>query len=487
MIEKKENNDIYLDYENHRCISGHCKPNQRAIFGKALKNSQGKITFKKFDVFTSSEWGNYYGIIYRIIDTNKDNSLQRRKFYIGRTIQKLKERFRQHFKSPPNSFLAKAFARYNKRFTIVENGIINDSMSYRTKGGEFIIEVLKYCIDVDSINKNEIDEIERHQSWITKYGTHYGYNINRGGGDRGVPKEGQKGEDHYRWINIDEGLLIQLIQKGLLLDEIAGEFGTSTPTIERRIRDFKIKYSVKNITEARKLFGGEQKANKRRSYINSMAHPNKKIILDEDMIEQIELLKTRLEIQKILKIGHVQFYDKLNEMGYEGLDDIRDDLGVLEDYKKQYAERLSRSLSKDVDIDKFIEAIISGLNKEELEEKFGIGDILFYKTLKKIGYDSLPIARKDLGGQLNFEFRRYIKYSKHVLEALNVLLKNNKDFTAQMLGESLNISENGAYHHISKHLIRYGLVEELPNQEYRKKRRYRLTNFGNELLYKLFS
>ena len=89
------------------------------------------------------------------------------------------------------------------------------------------------------------------------------------------------------------------------MDEIACEFSTSTPTIERRIRGFKDKYNVKNITKARKSFGGEEEASKRRSYINSMAHPNKKIILDEDMIEEISLLKTRLEIQEILKIGRV--------------------------------------------------------------------------------------------------------------------------------------------------------------------------------------
>jgi predicted DNA-binding protein YlxM (UPF0122 family) len=346
----------------------------------------------------NSKWQKYYGIIYRIIDTNKDKCLQRKKFYIGRTIQTLKERFSKHLRNPPNSFLAQAFARYNKKFTIVKNGVINASMSYRTKGGEFVIEALRYCIDVDSINRSEIEEIEHHKSWIVKYGNKYGYNVNRGGGDNGISREGQKGEEHYRWINIDEDTLIEYIQNGLLLDEIAGEFGTSTPTIERRIRDFKEKYRVKNITEARTLFGGGEEAIRRRGLINSLAHPNKKTILDEDFIEQLKLLKTRLEIQEVLEIGHIQFYDKLNKMGYKSLKNIRDDLGILEDYQKQYAERLSKSLSKDVDIDKFIEAIKSGLNKVNIEEKFGIGDILLYKILKEIGYDNLTDARKDLGG-----------------------------------------------------------------------------------------
>jgi predicted DNA-binding protein YlxM (UPF0122 family) len=359
----------------------------------------------KITSLISQKWDKYYGIIYRITDTNKDGCLKRKKFYIGRTVQALKERFSKNLRNPPNSFLARAFARYNKKFTIVKNGSINGSMSYRTKGGEFIIEVIKYCINVESINRSEIEEIEHHRSWIPKYGNKYGYNVNRGGGDNGISREGQKGEDHYRWINIDEETLMEYIQNGLLLEEIAGEFGTSTPTIERRIRDLKEKYGVKNITEARTLFGGGEESSKRRGLINSLAHPNKKAILNEDFIEQITLLKTRLEIQGILKIGRVQFYDKLNEMGYSCLDDIRAGLGVLKDYKTQYSERLSRAMSNDIDTDKLIETIRLGLTKDELKKKFEIGDILLYNTLKSIGYESLPDARKELMGNqiLNYD------------------------------------------------------------------------------------
>jgi len=127
------------------------------------------------------------------------------------------------------------------------------------------------------------------------------------------------------------------------------------------------------------------------------------------------------------------------------------------------------------------------LNKEDLKEKFGIGDILLYKTFKEIGYDNLPDARIDLGGQLNFELRRYMKYSKHVLETILILSNNNKYFTARMLGNCLKISEKGGYHHISHHLLCYGLVEELPNQIHGQKRRYRITKYGKEFLFKLFS
>jgi predicted ArsR family transcriptional regulator len=70
---------------------------------------------------------------------------------------------------------------------------------------------------------------------------------------------------------------------------------------------------------------------------------------------------------------------------------------------------------------------------------------------------------------------------------LTVLCKKNKTFTAEMLAKCLKISEKGGYYHISKHLIPYGLIEELPEREQRKKRLYRLTKFGKEFLFKLFS
>ena len=127
------------------------------------------------------------------------------------------------------------------------------------------------------------------------------------------------------------------------------------------------------------------------------------------------------------------------------------------------------------------------LETRDLEKKFGIGEILLYNKLKDIGYDGLTDARIDLGGQVNFELRRYMKYSKHVLESLLILSKKNKYFTALMLANCLNISEKGGYYHISKHLIRYGLVEELPNQQQYHKNQYQLTEYGKEFLFKLFS
>ncbi len=446
------------------------------------KNKRNFCTGNKSLLSTSiNDWRMYYGVIYRLTD------IANSKVYIGQTIQSLRDRFSQHFKAPPNKYLAHAFSRYNKKLRIIENGIINSTMSYRTKGGEFTIEVIEYCADVFSINKAEIRFIENHKSWITKYGTKYGYNLNKGGGDSGIPKEGQKREDHWRWIYIDIELLIELIQKGLLLDEIAREFGTSTPTIERRIRDLDQEYSVKNITEARILFGGTEQASIRRGIVNKMSHPNYKIVLDEDLVEQVKLIKTKKEIQEELGIGRVQLMEKLNEMGYNDLDEIRKDLDVYEDFRKQWVERTSESLTNDIYIRELVKAIQKGLTKEELMEKFDVGVIQLYKKLNEIGYDSLPKARNALGGEKAFKLRRYIKMSRTVLQGLFELSDIHQSFSAKDLGVILNITEKGGYYHISKKLIPFGFVEQISTIDHLLKHKYKLTQYGKEFLRKIFS
>ena len=474
---------------NKRNQRNSCTRNKSELKRKNCRNLKNNFNLyndyqKDFKISPSHSinvWGIYYGVIYKLTDTANC------KVYIGQTIQVLRDRFRQHFKGPPNKYLAQAFFRFKKNFKIIENGIINNTMSYRTKGGEFTIAVIEYCADVYSINKAEIRYIEDHKSWIKKYGTKYGYNLNRGGGDSGIPKEGQKGEDHWRWIYIDTELLIELVQKGLLLDEIAREFGTSTPTIERRIRDLDHKHGVKNITDARELFGGSEQASIRRGIINKMSYPNYKIVLDEDVIEQIKLLKNKKEIQEHLGIGRVQLIEKLNEMGYNDLDEMRKDLDVYEDFRRQWLERISKSLTNDINIRDLVKAIQKGLKKEELMEKFDVGEIQLYNKLKEIGYNSLPKARHALGGEKAFKLRRYIKMSKNVLQGLYELFKIHQCFTAKNLGDILKITEKGGYYHISKKLIPFGLVEQISTIDHLVKHKYRLTQYGKEFLRKIFS
>jgi len=63
----------------------------------------------------NSNWQNYYGVVYKIIDTA--NGL----VYIGQTIRDLKSRFKDHLKYPSNKFLKKAFDRYNYKLKMNYN------------------------------------------------------------------------------------------------------------------------------------------------------------------------------------------------------------------------------------------------------------------------------------------------------------------------------------------------------------------------------
>ncbi|MHA1439735.1 MAG: GIY-YIG nuclease family protein [Promethearchaeota archaeon] len=431
-----------------------------------LKNSQ---RINEYDAFASNVWGKYYGVIYKI--TDNDNG----KVYIGQTIQPLRDRFRDHLKSPANQYLARAINRYNRSFRIIKNGIKNGAMSYRTQYSEFSIEIIAYASDFFELNKLEKQYIKAYKSHIPTYGEKYGYNVQEGG-DALTHKSG---EDHWRWIIIDEDLLIKYIKKGFLVKEIAAEFGVSIATIERRIRELKDKYNVKNITEARRLFGGSKESTRRRAIISRLTHPKVKEIDDDEFLNQIRILKTRREIQEYFDIGHVQFYDKLNELGYEGLDQAREDLGVLDAFKEKKAIKFRKGYS-DVSDDELIRAIRAGLTKDELKIRYKMGDIQFYQKLKGIGYDSLLTARKDLGGQKNFQFRQFIRYNKYLLKRIYPLI--NKPFIkVKDISNLVGISDKGAFHHISNSLIPYNIIERLHKRGY-----YRFTKFGKEFLSKFF-
>ena len=103
-------------------------------------------------VFTGSIWNDCYGVIYIIIDTNKDKSLDSIKVYIGQTIQILRKRFYDDLNSPSNKYLKEAIERYNKKFKIFKI----DNNHYRTKGGEFTIEVIKKLFE--ELKKNFIKD-----------------------------------------------------------------------------------------------------------------------------------------------------------------------------------------------------------------------------------------------------------------------------------------------------------------------------------------
>ncbi|MFX1500858.1 MAG: GIY-YIG nuclease family protein [Promethearchaeota archaeon] len=175
-------------------------------------------------------WGNLYGVIYKLMDTSNS------KVYIGQTVQSLKNRFYQHLYSPVNEFLAEAFDKYPYKLKIQK--LHTSKTKLETRNGEFIIEVIQYCMNVDELNNAEIEQIKRYKSYIFESGNHiikngkviplYGYNSDKGGGSY----------IRSHTIMIDRKNLKYLLTQGLALPEIANEFQTSTKTIRLRIREF---------------------------------------------------------------------------------------------------------------------------------------------------------------------------------------------------------------------------------------------------------
>ncbi|MFW9987063.1 MAG: GIY-YIG nuclease family protein [Candidatus Odinarchaeota archaeon] len=175
-------------------------------------------------------WGIYYGVIYKLIDTSNS------KVYIGQTVQSLKKRFYQHLYSPVNEFLTEAFDKYPYKLKIQK--LLSSKTKLETRNGEFIIEVIQYCMNVDELNNAEIEQIKRYKSYIFESGNHiikngkviplYGYNSDKGGGSY----------IRSHTIIVDRKNLKNLLSQGLALPEIANEFQTSTKTIRLRIREF---------------------------------------------------------------------------------------------------------------------------------------------------------------------------------------------------------------------------------------------------------
>ena len=85
-------------------------------------------------------WDTYYGVIYMFIFTSL------KKLYIGQTIQKLRRRFQEHLRNPPNKYFNSALneileRRHKNKFSIMKI----DSNKYGTKDGEIVIKVIKKC------------------------------------------------------------------------------------------------------------------------------------------------------------------------------------------------------------------------------------------------------------------------------------------------------------------------------------------------------
>ena len=266
---------------------------------------------------------NYYGIVYKI-SFNKYNKL-----YIGQTIQKLRRRFQEHLRSPPNRYfestLNKILKRHNKnKFFIIKI----DQHKFSTKDGEIQIECIKFCSTPRELDDAETFFISKYKTYIRNYGTKYGLNVNLGGTGRNH----LKGIFNPSYKHIDKNILIKMINQGYFLIEIAKELNISENTVNDKISEFWGDTGIHSLTEARGRFGGAEIAKTR--YIRILRESShKKEVERKSIVNAIQEGYFSKEIAEKLQISVGKLFNYLNLIGFSNLNEARQILGGFEKFK----------------------------------------------------------------------------------------------------------------------------------------------------------
>jgi len=352
-------------------------------FSQDLNNNNSKVKFikdtNKNTFIILQNWGAYYGVIYILIDNNKDNVLKYKMLYIGQTIQKLKKRFYSHINYSGNKYLRETFGRYGKKFSFIKI----DNLTLQTTGGEFTIKVIKKCKDLDDLNKSEISFIKKYRTcvldhyFIGKDGKRrplYGYNISRGGG--GYPTI--SGEEHGSFINVDQDSLKNLLKRGFSAEEIAREFEISIPTLISKVEYYWKHLGLENIHDARAFFGGNQ------AFLDRFGTAAKSVVgVELDIPKLINFIEQGLflsELEEELESSFSTITKHLQKIGFNNLTDARIRLGAMETFRKKWIRKkavatLRGSDHQDyiqIDREEIIKLIKLGRSPEEIEGYFGV-------------------------------------------------------------------------------------------------------------------
>ena len=409
-------------------------------------------------MFFNSNWGQFYGVIYKLVDNNTDKSLERKMIYIGQTVQSLKDRFMQHLRDPPNSYFVKALTRYGKKFNVV---IIDDDHLI-TDGGEFSIEVIAKTIDLDDQNAKEVDFIKKHRTCILDYYLidtngeiipQYGYNVNRGGSGRTY----LTGIFHYSYKFVDENQLKTLIIEGYTSSELCREFDISFGTLNVKISEFWGNVGISNLTEARLEFRGYD--NFKRRIRNNLVIINKKYI---DIIRFLECIENGAIIEDLIQEFNVSLrtiYNRLNLLGYSNLTEAIEDLGAYELHKARENEYRENSRARGADLPNYIPVpeesisnfLIDGLNGPQIVdelEKIGI----------KISVNALYYKIKEFWGLNIKEAGRIFRTFPRIEQYLG------KSYIDELINNSTSIEEMDEFY--IKKLISIGVSREIVTQLY---------------------
>ncbi len=356
---------------------------RKEYFLQELNNNNSKVeNIKEINRNTSfilKNWGEYYGVIYILIDNNKDNTLKYKMLYIGQTIQKLKIRFYSHINYSPNKYLREAFGKYGKTFSILKI----DNKTLQTTGGEFTMKVIKKCKDLDKLNKYEKFFIKKYKScvldhyFIGKDGKRrplYGYNISRGGG--GYPAI--TGEEHGSFIHIDQDSLKDLLKRGFSAEEIAREFEISIPTLISKVEYYWKHLGIENLRDSRAKFGGNK------AFLDRFGIAAKSVVgVELDIPKLIDLIEQGLflsELEEELGTSFSTITKHLQKIGFKNLTDARIRLGAMETFRRRWIQKKASATLRGSDHQDYIQIIKEDIIKiikldrspKEIADYFGV-------------------------------------------------------------------------------------------------------------------
>ncbi len=388
-------------------------------------------------------WGIYYGVIYLIIFTKL------KKLYVGQTIQNFRKRFQQHLSDPPNRYFKSAIneilARRNKKtFSIIKI----DSNKFRTKDGEIIIKILKFYKNPKKLNKAEKYFIKKYKTYVRKYGTKYGYNVNPGGAGGNQ----LKGIFNPSYKFVDKNLLYKMITKGYFAIEIAKELGFSEGTVNDKIFEFWGEIGICTLTEARAKFGGAEIAKARYARILREALSSYKELDIELLISSIRKGYFGKEIAKILKISVNKFFNYLNWIGFANLTEARRILGGYEAFKKR-----EKSRQKKCNVRGKYHPNYTHIDEYDLKTL-----IIEGYSVEKIAFE-LKTTIWTIYSKINDNWQLTYKQARRLFR---IYSKINNNLLNELIDDGLNIQEIDK--EFLKYLIKKGLEQKKIAQKYEK-------------------
>ncbi len=384
---------------------------------------------------------NFYGLVYVVKDKRTG------KVYVGQTIRKLRDRFAEHLRNPPNKYFREAVNFYKQQGNELKISQVSDR-SFGTENLEFIIEIVGEAHGQKKLNELEIKEIKNRKSCVLDFFTIkdgqilplYGYNIQRGGTYSVLSL---RGKSAITYSHINRGQLKALIKRGLFVSEIARELMVPDLIVITKIQEFWASQNIFSLDQARKAFGGYDIYKSRMKHISTGVPSS--ISFSEDQLKKlVYLIKKGYSTSQMkfeMNIDSSDLYSMLQVLGFSTFTSVRDHYGSTELFYKKCRETLinnvrrgkSHSYYIEVDEGLFISLIEQNYDYKILAQKLKIAERTVYEKSYELLDMSLPEAERI--------YRIYPKIEKKLLNARNPRKRLKTPFFQDLITNGLTVEE----------------------------------------------